>query len=97
MKVREHSFNDLGWCVHCGAATWERIANRLRQSNQHVPETDERECLWRDAPAPIPEGPRILACEDQDFIADRLRALEAERLANYASVEEPPPDAGAYC
>lgn len=77
-KVREHEYNDIGRCVHCGAATWEQVVEWLKARNHKVPDTDERLWRWREKPAPPRIRMRPPAHEDAAVISVRLVELRAE-------------------
>lgn len=89
--VREHQFNDLGWCTHCGAASVEKLRERYGDSPKLAGE-DGRLCVQRPNPAPEPRR-RTYASEDFDAIA--VRVEELRRIAvtdtDEPELEYPPP------
>lgn len=81
MKIRAHDFSALGWCVHCGAASWERIVAWHAARGQAVPAEDARQCRERDlGRQPLMPEPqrRQLAHEDAAAIAARIAELRKE-------------------
>lgn len=72
--TREHEFNDIDRCVHCGALRFEKLQERRRNAGQTVPQTDDRQCVTRSEPRMPEPKRRQYACEDADFIASWLKA-----------------------
>lgn len=102
MIINKHFFAG-SHCVFCGAETWPRVQKRFSDRGETVPQTDTRSCIPRDdhisqrelRPEP---ARREIACEDADTIAERRKAIEAERTAalNAAPEEPKPPIQEAY-
>lgn len=80
--VREHQWNEIGRCIHCGQARWEQVLLWFQQRMQTAPESDTRLCRWRRAEALRPEPvARNWSCEDVAAIAARLAELATAMLA----------------
>ncbi len=91
--IREHEFDRLGWCVHCGIASPAKLAEIAAKKNAaREPGTTPEVvapltalCLPRDtgklAPAP---ARRTFACNDVATISARLAELRKEADAALA-------------
>lgn len=81
MQIRQHEWNQFGWCVHCGAAIWERVRAWYDGRATILPKEDTRQCIERDSRAIRPEPTRReFACEDAETISARMTGIRtAER------------------
>lgn len=80
--IAQHEWNDIGWCVHCGCASWERVRewHQKRGDLHKLPAEDTRGCDPRRLVVLAPEPRRRdLAHEDAEAIGKRLLELKADR------------------